>query len=377
MKKRSRIITLLILLFFALTLGISQKSNAASKIRLNVSKITLYSCPHEKTIHVNHEQPFVRLKVLGTNKKVSWTSSDKSIASVSAKGTLNGKKVGTATITAKVAGKTLKCSVTVKEDEIHTKMTKACPMMGIKELPFKQNKTEMELHASSECGYGMSWDNYVHGWYENQKSKSRFECYYWIHGNTITALPINNNYKEGNKLPGNSGFFGYPEFKIVKNTSSVLKLQSINNLYKDKGHIYTFKKTVKNISLSKFRKVTDGDPLWRPTCTDPFGKVDCNYQNFPCKVELEIHGKGKGEKKNHGWFHYTPTKTAFECWFTKSSGNIITTQKVDNPNNKKYRGVAKFKILSITPTTMTIRFENNNYGKKGSIHTLRITYLGF
>lgn len=56
----------------------------------------------------------VTLKVKGTKKKVKWTTSKKAIASVSGKGVVTGKKVGMATITAKVGKKKFRCKVTVK-----------------------------------------------------------------------------------------------------------------------------------------------------------------------------------------------------------------------------------------------------------------------
>ncbi len=53
------------------------------------------------------------LKVTGTSKKVTWKSSSKKIATVTSHGVVKGVKKGTATITAKVGSKTLKCKVTV------------------------------------------------------------------------------------------------------------------------------------------------------------------------------------------------------------------------------------------------------------------------
>jgi uncharacterized protein YjdB len=50
-----------------------------------------------------------------TNKNVTWTSSNKKVATVSSSGKVKGIKKGTATITVKTAnGKTAKCKVTVK-----------------------------------------------------------------------------------------------------------------------------------------------------------------------------------------------------------------------------------------------------------------------
>ena len=57
----------------------------------------------------------IKLKVKNAGKKkVKWSSSDKTIATVSSKGNVKGKKEGTAVITAKVGKKSLQCKVTVK-----------------------------------------------------------------------------------------------------------------------------------------------------------------------------------------------------------------------------------------------------------------------
>ena len=54
------------------------------------------------------------LKVSGTNKKVTWSSTDSKVASVSS-GKVKAKKTGTATITAKIGSKKLKCQIKIKD----------------------------------------------------------------------------------------------------------------------------------------------------------------------------------------------------------------------------------------------------------------------
>ena len=71
------------------------------------------------TIKISHSEISVPvnttklLSVTGTSKKVTWSSSNKSVAVVSSIGYVTGKSEGTATITASVSGKTLKCKVKV------------------------------------------------------------------------------------------------------------------------------------------------------------------------------------------------------------------------------------------------------------------------
>lgn len=55
------------------------------------------------------------LKISGTSRKVTWSTSKKSVASISSSGKITAKAVGAATITAYVSGKKLTCKVTVKE----------------------------------------------------------------------------------------------------------------------------------------------------------------------------------------------------------------------------------------------------------------------
>ena len=55
------------------------------------------------------------LKVKNTKASIKWSSSDKSIATVSKKGVVTAKSAGNATIKAVVSKKALKCKITVKD----------------------------------------------------------------------------------------------------------------------------------------------------------------------------------------------------------------------------------------------------------------------
>lgn len=66
------------------------------------------------------------LKMLGTRQKVSWKSSNKSVASVDSKGKITAKKAGTAVVTAVVSNKKYTCKVVVKQRKIATNKVPTC-----------------------------------------------------------------------------------------------------------------------------------------------------------------------------------------------------------------------------------------------------------
>lgn len=81
------------------------KSTQATTVKLNKSTITIYKGNTYK------------LKVNGTKAKITWTSNNKKVATVTSTGTVKGIAKGTTYVNAKVGTKTLKCKVTIKENE--------------------------------------------------------------------------------------------------------------------------------------------------------------------------------------------------------------------------------------------------------------------
>lgn len=100
------------LLVFLMMFSLAIPASAATTISLSKTSTTIYVGSS------------TTLKVTGTTKKVTWSTSKKSVATVSSTGKVTAKKAGTATIKAKVAGKTLSCKVTVKNVALSkTKLT--------------------------------------------------------------------------------------------------------------------------------------------------------------------------------------------------------------------------------------------------------------
>ena len=81
----------------------------AASIKLDKTSITMYTGQTST------------LKISGTSKKVTWSTSNKKVATVSSKGVVSAKSSGKATITAKVSNKNLKCKVTVKKQATNNK----------------------------------------------------------------------------------------------------------------------------------------------------------------------------------------------------------------------------------------------------------------
>lgn len=77
------------------------------------------------------------LKVYGTSSEVNWSSSKKSVATVSKKGVVKAKKAGKAVITAKCGKYTLKCKVTVKKPILYKAIAREMKTFAKKNKNYK------------------------------------------------------------------------------------------------------------------------------------------------------------------------------------------------------------------------------------------------
>ncbi len=99
---QTRIIMSILLIAALAVTAVPIHSLAKAKVKLNKTKLSM------------NVGKTATLKLKNNKKKVKWSSSNKKVAKVSAKGKVKGLKKGKATITAKVGKKKYKCEVTVK-----------------------------------------------------------------------------------------------------------------------------------------------------------------------------------------------------------------------------------------------------------------------
>lgn len=236
MKKLNKLILAMVIIFTSLLIVPIVVTNtqtaytveAASKIQLNKTKKTLYVGDTYK------------LKITGTNKKVKWSTTDKSIATVNANGKVKAKKKGTVTIKAKVGEKTYKCKIKVKNNYVKAGKYKLTFGTYKSSLPkYEQFGGKYTINGDGTYSYKNTWkdndgnlhthkhsgkykienevDDYTGKVYKNryiiffyaEKSNEKDDKEFIKNGQHIDAYRISGN----NKL--SAGQY-YNDFKLVK-----------------------------------------------------------------------------------------------------------------------------------------------------------------
>lgn len=125
---------------------------AASTVKLSKTKVTLIKGQN------------VTLKITGTSKKVTWSTSNKKVATVNSKGKVTAKKEGTATITAKVLGKKYNCKVKVVTNKVYN------------------NVQKVRKYIDKKGSYDDDYDCKTIEWEENTKNGTREYAMYYDSG---------------------------------------------------------------------------------------------------------------------------------------------------------------------------------------------------
>lgn len=150
------------------------------------------------------------LKIKGTNKKVTWSSSNKKIATVSSYGKVCAKKKGTCIITARVNNKDYRCTIKVKK------------------LPKESKSTKGVIYLTFDDGPSSSITPKVLDILKKEKIKATF---FVLNYSKSNEKYIKRIVKEGHTI----GIHGYSHdySKIYKSRSAFL------------GNVYTLQKKIK------------------------------------------------------------------------------------------------------------------------------------
>lgn len=251
-----------LLLTFAMISGFcvnAAPSAEAATIKLNKTKLTL-------TVGKSYS-----LKVKGTSGKVKWSSSKKSVAAVSSKGKVKAKKAGSATITAKVSGKKLRCKVTVKAN------------------PSKKGSKMNPLSA---------YDTNTFTYYEEGKKKGKFslKLLSFVSGEEAAELAKNNS---ENPKPESNQEYIYFKFKIhyISGSQTVNARDVFNYYYNIFGANST--RQMKNLDWGFFFEPVDD---LGTTLLSPGNKVTCGKAVLVNKGYAPITYRIQTGKNSYSWF---------------------------------------------------------------------------
>lgn len=129
---------------------ITAKANGkTAKCKIIVQKPSIKLSSKKLTI-TEGKTAVIKTTIFGKSKKVSWSTSNKKIATVNSKGKVTGKKAGTCTITAKANGKTAKCTIYVNPK--HDKAG-GTSYYSYNDVGLNYGKSSLDFYGDGKNGY--------------------------------------------------------------------------------------------------------------------------------------------------------------------------------------------------------------------------------
>ncbi|MCD8013872.1 MAG: Ig-like domain-containing protein [Lachnospiraceae bacterium] len=208
--------------------------------------------------------------VYGSKASVKWTSSKKSVATVSSSGKITVKKAGKTTITATVAGKTAKCVVTVK---------KKTGWKSAYNKVIKNWKSTIKKYSNQDYSYLSQ--------YFGKKFKYNKYFLYDLDGNGVPELFL---YSTSMKL---TAVFTYKNDKLVSlgyqyfyaiNTSK--KALLVHGHWHGAGGSGTYEYSAYKISGSKLKEILDIDITGDYYCWYKGKTLSATYKNYYTYYEM-------------------------------------------------------------------------------------------
>ena len=314
---------LLIAVFVFANPAVVDTAFAASGIKISNTKMTC--CQGETQT----------LKVTGTSKKVIWTSSNEKAVEVSSKGRIKALKPGKATITAKVAGKKLKCKVSVYDDI-----------------------------GTYYCLWNVNWDPSPEGKKLSQKEASevRYAINLMIDRSYVANSIVKDGMKPASTLvakgitePGGSQFYkhagqknaGYYPAKAKKNTAMKIlkKYYTVSD-----GKVTDFPKMdyVTNSESNAHLKIA----RHLKTNLNSIG-IKMNIRSYDWESFLKVLGKGDFAIARLGWIADVNDANNFLKAYTAGNADNycrLGTGKHKSANiySVKLKGIGKYKNLKGT-----------------------------
>ncbi len=178
---RKFIVFFTLIIAFVAVVCMPFESEAAGKVKLNKTKMVLEMGTTET------------LTVSNTTKKVKWSTSDKKIVQVKA-GVLTPVSVGTATVTAKVAGNKYTCKVTVADYTGMSVEQKEVVSFALKHVGNRYRYGGTSLTNGTDCS-GFTFSVYKNFGYDMQRT-------------AYQQLTSTKTVKKKNLKPGDLIFYG-------------------------------------------------------------------------------------------------------------------------------------------------------------------------
>lgn len=212
------------------------------------------------------------LKVTGTSKKVTWSSSNKKVATVTSKGKVYGKKAGTCYITAKVGKESVKCKVSVVNGKLTLSRSTLyieegdSEVITVKALGSHSLKLSHSNKSIASASWSGEWDGNDHDITVSAKKagKATIKVIMSKYTSIYKTITVNVSAAE-QEVDNSSGETTTPSTSKNDKTTTILSDRTL--IYLNKGetatvNFYTDNPSKVTIKSSDTSVVKISDPKW-------------------------------------------------------------------------------------------------------------------